>query len=296
MGKTMTGPVFLITDASCFDVSYQINPWMRPEVWRADGESLHSRAVTASAALVRALRAAGGAIETVPAVKGLPDLVFPANAAIVLDGTVLPARFLCLERRGEEPVFRAAFEALKARGLIDEIAELPPGVIQEGAGDCIWDQLRGFFWAGYGQRSNRESIAAIEQCFARPVVALELAADRFYHLDTCFCPLAGGQVLYYPPAFTPAALDAIHAQLRTADRIEASDEEAAAFCVNAVSLGRTVIMAKAPQSLHRKLAAHGYAVEEVDLSPFILSGGAAYCMTLRLDRDSEMPAAARVAE
>ena len=30
-----------------------------------------------------------------------------------------------------------------------------------------------------------------------------------------------------------------------------------------------------------------YAVTEVDLDPFILSGGAAYCMTLRLDRTSQ---------
>jgi N-dimethylarginine dimethylaminohydrolase len=70
-------------------------------------------------------------------------------------------------------------------------------------------------------------------------------------------------------------------------RIEASDEEAVAFCVNAVNLGEQVIMARAPASLKAKLAGRGYAVTEVDLDPFILSGGAAYCMTLRLDRTSE---------
>ena len=72
------------------------------------------------------------------------------------------------------------------------------------------------------------------------------------------------------------------------------DEEAAAFCVNAVNLDARVIMARAPDSLREKLKARGYSLTEVDLAPFILSGGAAYCMTLRLDRRS-VPEAARYA-
>ena len=96
-------------------------------------------------------------------------------------------------------------------------------------------------------------------------------------------PLSGGEVLYYPPAFTDAALAAIEARVAPADRIIADREDAEALCVNAVCLGRTVIMAKAPAALRQRLEARGYRVTEVDLSPFILSGGAAFCMTLRLD-------------
>jgi N-dimethylarginine dimethylaminohydrolase len=33
------------------------------------------------------------------------------------------------------------------------------------------------------------------------VLPLELVNPRFYHLDTCFCPLAPGEALYYPDAF-----------------------------------------------------------------------------------------------
>ena len=73
-------------------------------------------------------------------------------------------------------------------------------------------------------------------------------------------------------------------------RIEATAEEAAAFCVNAVNIDSKVIMAKAPESLRRTLRSRGYSLTEVDLAPFILSGGASYCMTLRLDRTS-VPAA-----
>lgn len=286
-------PTFLMTDPDGFDVSYRINPWMQPQAWTPE---CLAGAKAASANLKAALRAAGAHVETVEAVHGLPDLVFPANAAVVLDGKVLLARFRHPERQGEEPVFRSAFTTLQRRGLVDEIVDLPEGVFQEGAGDAIWDADRHHFWVGYGPRSSKASVTAIRQTFGQEVVALELASDRFYHLDTCFCPLAGGRVLYYPAAFTPASLAALRAHISEANRIEANDEEAAAFCVNAVNLDSRVIMARAPATLRAKLAARGYSLTEVDLDPFILSGGAAYCMTLRLDRTSQPTPAILAAE
>jgi N-dimethylarginine dimethylaminohydrolase len=276
-------PFFLMTDPDAFDVSYRINPWMKPEAW---GEAEARAAREASAQLRGALEAAGAHVETIGAVRGLPDLVFPANAAVVLDGRVLMARFRHPERQGEEPVFRAAFARLKARGVVQEIVDLPEGLFHEGAGDAIWDAERKLFWCGYGPRSSQGSIPFLRKTFGQETVALELATERFYHLDTCFCPLAGGKLLYYPAAFTPQALATIRARVPEAQRIEATDEEAAAFCVNAVNLEARIIMAKAPDSLRRKLRARGFTLTEVDLSPFILSGGAAYCMTLRLDRTS----------
>jgi len=286
-------PTFLMTDPDGFDVSYRINPWMDPKAWTPE---CLAGAKAASGHLKAALRAAGAHVETLGPVRGLPDLVFPANAAVVLDGKVLLARFRHPERQGEEPVFRSAFATLQKRGMVQEIVDLPEGVLQEGAGDCIWDAERKLFWAGYGPRSSKSSIAAIRHAFGQEVVALELASDRFYHLDTCFCPLAGGKVLYYPPAFTPAAQAAIRAHVAETDRIEAAAEEAAAFCVNAVNLGPRVIMARAPATLRAKLEARGYSLTEIDLDPFILSGGAAYCMTLRLDRTSQPTPAILAAE
>jgi len=286
-------PRFLMTDPSCFDVCYQINPWMKPTAWRPEHLAA---AQAASEGLKAALKAASACVETIGAVRGLPDLVFPANAAVVLDGKVLLARFRHPERQGEEAVFRSVFARLQARGLVREVVDLPEGVLQEGAGDAIWDAGRRLFWVGYGQRSTRGSVAAIRKTFGEEAVGLELASDRFYHLDTCFCPLSGGRVLYYPPAFTPQSLAAIRDGVPPELRIEASAEEAAAFCVNAVNLDDRLIMARAPASLRAKLQAAGYRLTEIGLDPFILSGGAAYCMTLRLDRTSEPRPAILAAE
>ena len=175
--------------------------------------------MAASAALKAALEATGARVEILPAEADLPDLVFTANAAVVLDGKALLARFRHPERRGEEVPFRAAFQGFVARGLLRAVAELPAGVFHEGAGDALWDDTRQLFWTGYGQRSDAAAGAAIAAAFGRPVVPLELASPRFYHLDTCLRPLSGGEVLYYPPAFTPDALRRIEAHVAPAERL-----------------------------------------------------------------------------
>lgn len=291
----MRSPRFLLADPAHFEVSYTINPWMRPGLWGSDPGGFRQAARVAFTGLATALKAAGAEVEVMPGVPGAPDLVFPANAGVVLDGRAVLARFRFPERQVEEPHFRRAFEALEARGLLREVADLPAGCVQEGAGDFIWDAGRGLFWTGHGPRSTLRGLRAVADYFGRPTVELELATEQFYHLDTCFCPLPGGEVLYYPPAFTAEGHRAIRDRVAPDLLIEASDEDAARFCVNAVAFDRTVIMAEAADRLRGVLGERGYRLIEVDLAPFILSGGGAYCMTLRLDRAST-PALTPVAE
>ena len=282
----MSRPQFLMTDPGAYEVRYEINPWMQPDAWSRDPSGGLRRAKAASRALREALEAEGAQVAVMPAEPEQPDLVFPANAAVVLDRKVLLARFRHPERQGEEAPFRAAFEAMQRRGLVDRIVEPPPGIFQEGAGDAIWDAGRQHFWSGWGPRSDRAAGAVIAATFGQRVVSLQLATPQFYHLDTCFCPLSGGEVLYFPAAFSDEAKAAIRRHVAPEQRIEAEAADASAFCVNAVNLGRTVIMARPPETLRRRLEARGYRVVAIDLSPFMLSGGAAYCMTLRLDRTS----------
>ena len=279
-------PTLLMTDPGHYDVSYAINPWMRPDRWRADAAGCRRFAAQAWERLRQAIAEAGGEVEIAPGAPGWPDMVFPANAATVLDGKALLARFRHPERQGEEPLFHAAFRALRRKGLIDEIHELPAGLLHEGAGDAHWDAHRRLFWTGYGPRSDKAAAEVIAGLFGTEVQPLQLATDQFYHLDTCFLPLSGGEVLYFPPAFTTQARRAIRDRVQPDLLIEAGPEDAAGFCVNAVNLGRRIVMAEASPRLTGVLAERGYDVTEVDLSPFILSGGAAFCMTLRLDHQA----------
>jgi N-dimethylarginine dimethylaminohydrolase len=290
--------LLLLTDPAHYEVTYTINPWMEPRAWAENSVGHVAAARRSFQSFAATLIAAGAQLEIMPGVAGLPDMVFPANAAVVLDRLALLARFRHPERRGEETHFREHFRVLMERGFIlDEVAQLPPNCFQEGAGDCIWDTARGRFWAGYGQRSTRQAAVEVSGFFGRETTALELVLPRFYHLDVCFCPLSGGEIFYYPPAFSAASLAAIRDVAAPEDLIEATDEDAARFNVNAINIDDRLVMASASPNLVARLAERGYRVSEVDLLPFIMSGGGAYCMALRLDnRSAEASALRRAAE
>ena len=279
-------PTILLVAPTHYDVSYSINPWMDPALWAADPLGMRERATRSFDDLQDALRQSGFQVEVAPGAPGLPDMVFPANAAVVLDGRAMLARFRYPQRQGEEGPFARIFEDLRARGLVDTVAFLPEGIWQEGAGDCIWDATRGHFWAGFGPRSSHEAAGVMGDYFGQEVVALELATAESYHLDVCFCPLSGGEILYYPPAFTDAALRELHRHVPPSQRIEATADDLRHFSVNAVNLHDQVVMTRTTPHLRAELGRRGYRLREVDLSPYMLSGGGAYCMTLRLDRRS----------
>jgi N-dimethylarginine dimethylaminohydrolase len=291
-------PRFLMCPPHYFAVSYSINPWMDPNAWAqsagADGgAALHQRAQRQWDGLHEALAAAGAAIEILPAQPGLPDLVFTANAAVVLGGKAVLARFRHAERQNEEPVFAAAFAALAARGVIADAVALPAALKFEGAGDCIFDARRGLFWLGCGFRSDAAAGGVIARHLGARCVALPLAQPRFYHLDTAFCALPCGAVIYYPGAFTAAALARIHEAVAPAERIVLDRDDAERFAANAVCVGRCIVLSRASAALRCALERRGYAVIETPLEVFQKSGGSACCLTLRLDH--RLPSASAAA-
>jgi len=277
---------FLMCVPEHFAVTYAINPWMEPDRWSRDHRALGAASRQEWRRLHRALKNLGAKIELVPPVPGLPDLVFTANAAVVIDGTALLARFRHPERRAEEPHFRSVFEAMASRGLIDAVAELPADLVLEGAGDCVFDATRNLFWLGFGPRSDLEACEAVEATFGLDTVALELADARFYHMDTALCPLPGGEVVYLPGAFTAAGRAAIRDRVAPAQRIEITIADAAQLAANAVAIADTLVMSGCSDRLRDTLRERGYRVVTTPLRAFLRSGGAAFCLTLRLDRRS----------
>lgn len=278
-------PNLLMSPPDHFEVSYSINPWMNPRGWANDAERLTRNAREGWHRLRGTYQMLGAQVQVQPPADGLPDLVFTANAAVVLDRKALLSRFLPLERRGEEALDRQMFETLARRGLIDSIQTMPPGVYFEGAGDALWDPVRQQFWLGYGQRSSLEARDTIRAVFNVPTVSLRLIDPRFYHLDTCLCLLSGGEVLFYPDAFDTQGLAVLEAL--AGDRlIAASHIDAARLGVNSVCLGTNVVMGYCSEELRSALEARGYHVHQVDLGAFNQSGGSSYCLTLRLDHRS----------
>ena len=109
-----------------------------------------------------------------------------------------------------------------------------------------------------------------------------LVAPRFYHIDTCLCPLDGGYLLYHPPAFDDASRAEIERRVPPAKRIPASIENAGHFACNAVSVGKRIFMNRTGAMLVAALEERGFSVSQLDLSEFLKAGGSAKCLTLKL--------------
>jgi ornithine aminotransferase len=285
-GAASSAPRLMMSAPDHFEVSYRINPWMDPALWKDSAEHLRRQAGQGWMALKDVYEHLGARVEVQASQPGLPDLVFTANAALVLDRTALLARFRHPERREELSHDRAFFETLRARGLIDSIVETPEDLHFEGAGDAIWDSGRGVIWTGWGQRSSRPMAGVISRLFSVPTVPLELVDPRFYHLDTCLCVLSGGDIVYYPAAFSKQARETIVDLVDPNRLIEASAADAEHLAVNSVCLGKQVVMCHASDALHGALTERGYQVSVVPLDSFNRSGGSAFCLTLRLDHTS----------
>ena len=236
-----------------FGVRYAINPWMDPPSWTRNDQALTAASHHEWRALRDTLVSLGASIELVPAAATVPDLVFTANAAVVLDRRALLARFRHPERQKEEIHFETTFRALQRRGLIDCMDKLPDGVALEGAGDCVWDVRRNQFWLGYGPRSDAAAEQIIKEAFDVEVVALELANPRFYHMDTALCPLSRGDVMFVPDAFTKKGKAAIYDQVSACQRIVVDVEDACRLAANAVRIGDTLVMSSCGDRLRTDL-------------------------------------------
>jgi lysine-ketoglutarate reductase/saccharopine dehydrogenase-like protein (TIGR00300 family) len=270
---SMGEPRFLMCAPEHYDVDYVINPWMEGNVHRSSKDL----AITQWTRL-RDLLAARARVELIEPQPGLPDLVFTANAAVVVDDAVVMARFFHPERQGEEPWFQRWFESQGYR-----VSLLPPDLPFEGAGDALLDRAGGWLWAGYGFRSELDAHPHLAKALGVEVLSLRLMDERFYHLDTCFCPLSDGGLLYYPPAFDFYSNRLIESRVSAENRLAVGEADALAFACNAVNVGSTVILNQASPELRQRLEERGYTVLATPLTEFLKAGGAAKCLTLRLD-------------
>ncbi len=255
-----------------YDVDYVINPWMEGNIHK----SSRDRAVEQWQKLYHVLKDRA-LVDLVTPAKGWPDMVFTANAGLVLGDNVVLSRFFHKERQGEEPYFKAWFEE---NGFT--VYELPKDLPFEGAGDALFDREGRWLWAGYGFRSELDSHPYIAEWLDTEVVSLRLIDERFYHLDTCFCPLAGGYLLYYPPAFDSYSNRVIELRVPAEKRIVVEEPDAVCFACNAVNVNQTIVMNQVSDRLKQALGKAGFEVVETPLSEFLKAGGAAKCLTLRV--------------
>jgi N-dimethylarginine dimethylaminohydrolase len=253
-----------------FAVAYEINPFMHIAV-AVD----HERAVAQWEGLRDVVIGLGAEVRLQPPAPGLPDLVFTANAGLVLDGVAVPARFRHDERGGEEPLGRAWFAA---QGL--EVRELPGAHPFEGAGDAMPAGPDGVVLAGYRWRTSIAAHAPLARVLGRPVRSVALADPRFYHLDLALLPLGARRALAVGAAFDGYSRRVVAAVVPEVE--ELTLDEGLAFVANAVVVGDAVVLHRCPPRVGRVLAAWGYDAVEAPVDEFLKAGGSCRCLTLRL--------------
>ncbi len=258
----------LLCPPDYYGIQYEINPWMDrrrdavPQVARAQWQGLYDR-----------LQGLGCDLEVIAPQPKLPDMVFTANAGLVVGEKCIRSNFRFAERRGEEEHFEKWFIA---RGY--EVLRLPDGLFFEGEGDALF--CGEVLFCGYRFRSDIRSHQRIGEILKRLVISVELVEDRFYHLDTCFCPLPDGGAIWYPPAFDEYGRRAIGQHV--SPLIEVAPEEAVHFACNAVVLGQEIVLPEGCPKLGAALAERGYRPHALPLTEFIKAGGACKCLVLFL--------------
>jgi N-dimethylarginine dimethylaminohydrolase len=257
---------FLVCEPRHFAVQYAINPWMHPDT-PVDVDLAREQWQS----LIHAYRTHGHDVDSLEPAPGLPDMVFAANSAVVLDGRVFGSLFHAPERRPESTHYDLWF---KTAGF--DVHR--PEYVCEGEGDLVWTGR--YMLAGTGFRTTREAHREVQEFFGHPVISLTLVDPHFYHLDTALFVLDDGpanNIAYFPEAFSAGSREVL-ARLYP-DAVLATREDAAAFGLNSVSDGRNVFIAPQAEALATRLSEHGYVPVPVDLSEFRKAGGGIKCCT-----------------
>jgi N-dimethylarginine dimethylaminohydrolase len=257
---------YLMCRPTYFAVTYRINPWMDPT-------APYDNALAGQqwGTLRQTFLDLGHTVELIDPVPGLPDMVFAANGATVVDGRVLAVQFRDPERADEAPAYRAWFE--RAGFDVHEAKHT-----NEGEGDLLL--VGEVLLAGTGFRTVHAAHAQTQEVLHRPVITLQLVDPAYYHLDTALCVLDDANVAYLPSAFSPGS----QAVLRRLfpDAVIATAADAAVLGLNAVSDGRTVVLPVQATALTAALRDRGYDTIGVDLSELRKAGGGPKCCTLEV--------------
>lgn len=267
----------LMCSPEWFDVVDVKNPFMEGQQGCVDRRLAKQQ----WAAVRQAFESIGVEVRTDAPLPGCEDMVFCANP--VFTGLDSGGRRICILSHMRYPsrhreVFAHA-RWFRENGY--RVLTVEDSGFFEGGGDALWHPGRRLIWGGYGFRTNRGVYDRISEILDAPVLVLELKMDRFYHLDTCFCPLDEQTALVYPPALSGEAVELLEQMFPRV--IEVDPEEAASMACNAAPFfGKYVVIQQGLEKVNHQLREMGFQILEVDTSEFMKSGGSVFCMKMHL--------------
>lgn len=258
----------LMCEPTKYDVVYEINPWMHV------GEKPNKKlAHTQWRHLHDTYKKLGVEVELIAQGNNLPDMVFTANAGVVLGKTFIRSNFKHMERKGEEKYFHSWFER---KGFTVKTLPRPQG----GEGDALFYRKK--LYMGHGFRSYPEMHHVVEKIHNVPIVSLELIDPYFYDFDTAFCPIGELGFLYYPDAFPEKSRKKLE---KTDGAIPITKKQAENFVCNSVYVDDKMLVGYLDKDLKKKLSNLKVDPIEMDMSEFKKGGGGIKCLTLYIDRN-----------
>ncbi len=265
-------PTYLMCPPEFYDVDYVINPWMAGNLHRSSRDAAFAQWRNLHRNLQRIAD-----VRLLHARPGSPDMVFVAHTALVHHGIAALSSFAHPQRQSEEDHLRRWFQDA---GFL--LWETPRETAFEGEGDALFDAAGNHLWVAHGVRTCQHSHRHVADAWHTPVTSLHLVDPRFYHLDTCFAPLANGHLLYFPGAFDTASLAKIESVYSPEKRIIVSETEATQFACSVINIGRNILMGSDTADLAARLADYGFDVTPIELGEFHRGGGSAKSLALRL--------------
>lgn len=266
--------MILMCKPDYYDVDYVINPWMKGNIHHVNTELAKQQWDK-----LYSIISYYTDVELIQGKPGLPDMVFTANGGLIVGKIFIPSYFKNVERQNEHKEFVNWFEEKEY-----DIAPVNNKITFEGAGDCLFG--KDVYWCGYGFRTSHEGALHISNIlqvwYGKQSIPIQLVDERFYHLDTCFCPLNDDSVLLYKNALSKDSYRKLIDVYNYENIIEVSDKEAMNFCCNAVNIDNVIITNYMENKTKQRLKDRGFTVIETPMSEFIKSGGSCKCLTLSI--------------
>jgi len=270
----------LMAEPTFFEVVYAINPFMKD----ASGK-LHQvdkpRAQAEWNQLVRTFLDLKLRVFTLPAVEGLPDLVFTANQSFPFWNPstqryeIILSKMRSPQRQNEVAHLERFWSQ---QGLT--LHKLQHSGAFEANGDAIFSPEHGLVFGGFGSRTDKEVYDELSLRFGLNVVRLKLCSKDFYHLDTCFSILSKDVVAIQPEAFSPVGQQLIRSIFSKVIEIP-YEENLKYFCGNSFCPdGKNVVLQKGSPTFSQELSKLGFSLWEVETGEFMKSGGSVFCLKL----------------
>ena len=240
------------------------------------------------------LNSYGANVHYIKPQQSLVDMVFAANGALIYNNKALVSNFNAFPRKPETPYYMNFFKLNNYDTFVLKTEF-------EGAGDGLFSHNKQHLWLGHGFRSNQKAYYEIKNILDDDnlnIHTLKLIKDKWYHLDTCFCPIGHEHLLLYESAFSEESLHKIYNVFDEKNCIKISDEDALNFACNSICIPfnkkssnnyknpiATIIGNKFSGKLKNKLVSLNYHIIENNMSEFLLSGGSTKCCVLDIEKE-----------